>query len=189
MQLALPGCPNTTQQPVHGMALQSSWKWPNRYCVQGRGPGNQSKRCRSSWTSAYSTVDCTKASKCLGAETKLGARLRNELKTRRVTCGLISYMKMLLCFNSLFPKTMLSYVPGCPLNSAGDLEESLAVPARTLESPLKTSEWLVAANIQTIPWILTELQQPALERTVPNRHRDPLMWRKGTRLFCEKSSR
>lgn len=35
---------------------------------------------------------------------------------------------------------MLCCVPGCPLNSAGDFEESLAVPAKTLESPLKTSE-------------------------------------------------
>lgn len=65
---------------------------------------------------------------------------KQALKTRRVTCELICCMKMLLCFNSSFPKPVLSCVLGCPLNGAGDFEESLAAPARTLESRLKTSE-------------------------------------------------
>lgn len=59
-------------------------------------------------------------------------------KTRSVTCGLISDVKMMLCFNSSFPEIMLSCALGYPLNSGGDFEESLAVPARTLGSPLKT---------------------------------------------------
>jgi len=80
MQLALAGCPSTTQQPVHGMALQSSWKWPNRYSVQGGAPGNQSKRCRSSWPALYSMVGRTRASERLGAGTELGARLRSKYR-------------------------------------------------------------------------------------------------------------
>lgn len=32
MQLAVPLCPNTTPQPVHGKALQSSQKWPDAAC-------------------------------------------------------------------------------------------------------------------------------------------------------------
>lgn len=62
------------------------------------------------------------------------------LKPRSVTCGLISNMKMMLSFNSSFPEVTLSCVLGYPLNSGGDFEESLADPARTPGSPLKTRE-------------------------------------------------
>lgn len=86
---------------------------------------------------------------------RVGSKIEKRvLKTRSVTCGLIRDVKMMLCFNSSSPKIALSCVLGYPLNSGGDFEESLADPARTLGSPLKTREWLVAANIQTIPWIL-----------------------------------
>lgn len=82
-----------------------------------------------------------KSCKCLGAETDLVAQLSNECeKPGGVTCGFVSYVKMLFCFISLFPKMMLFCVLGCPLNSAGNFEEGLAVPARTMESPLKTSK-------------------------------------------------
>lgn len=43
-----------------------------------------------------------------------------------MTCGLITCVKMPLCFNSLFSETVLSCVQCRPLNGDGDFEESLA---------------------------------------------------------------
>lgn len=43
-----------------------------------------------------------------------------------MACGLITCVKMPLCFNSLFSEMVLSCVRCRPLNGAGDFEESLA---------------------------------------------------------------
>lgn len=77
MQLAVPVCPNITPQPVHGMALQSSQKWPDTACrVEVLGARAEGAEAVQLPHTAWWIVQ--KANKRLGAETELGARLRNE---------------------------------------------------------------------------------------------------------------
>lgn len=128
MQLAFPGC----QRPP------SSQLMANRHQVQGRGPGH---RAEGAEAIEPCPPQCRAQNSFLRSQDRVGSKIEKPvLKTRSVTCGLISNMKMMLCFNSSFPEITLSSVLGYPLNSGGDFEESLADPARALGSPPKTRE-------------------------------------------------